>query len=63
MARLKRKSDGDQAIYNIVEGVAKLRADGGLETVPRLSIPHEHQTNGATESMNNVIEGLQHLSL
>ena len=56
--RLRLKSDGDKGIRKIVESVGKLRADVGFETIPKLSIPYEHQSNGAAESMNNVIEGL-----
>ena len=51
MDRLKIKSDGGKAIANIVENVGMLRGEEGLETVPQSSIPHEHQSNGATESM------------
>ena len=52
----KIKPDGDRAIDNIVENVGKLRGEEGLETIPKLSIPYEHQSNGAAESVNNVSE-------
>ena len=58
MDRIKLKSDGDRAIDNIVVDVGRLRGEEGSQTVPQLSIPHEHQSNGAAESMNNVVEGL-----
>ena len=57
MARLRLKSDGDNAINNIVEDVATLMGDDGLETIPKPSILHEPQSNWAAESRNNVIEG------
>ena len=34
-----------------------MRGNEGYQTVPQLSIPHEHQSNGGAESMNHVIEG------
>ena len=57
MDRIRMKSDGDQALKSIVENVGVMRGNEGYQTVPQLSIPHEHQSNGGAESMNHVIEG------
>ena len=58
MGRIRIKSDGDQALKNMVENVGIMRGNEGYQTVQQLSIPYEHQSNGGAESMNNVIEGL-----